>query len=289
MKHGRLEWDIDGLDWPHRSASRFVTAGGMRWHVQLEGHGPAVLLLHGTGAASHSWRHLMPLLTSRYTVIVPDLPGHGFSSPPARHDYSLEGYARGIAALLAELRVSPAIVAGNSAGAAVAVRYALDTARPPARIIGINAALLPLAGLSGWLFPPLARIAAASPFVAHVVARSARDPRAVERMIEGTGSRLEPAGIALYRKLLASPAHVEAVLRMMSQWRLERFAGELGRLQAPLLLVTGLADRIVPPVTAESVRRLVPHTRLAEIPRRGHLVHEEDAAAVADFFLAGTD
>ena len=78
-----LDWERDGADWPNRAASRFVTVGAMRWHVQVMGSGPVLLLLHGTGASSHSWRDLAPRLARHFTVLAPDLPGHGFSAQPA--------------------------------------------------------------------------------------------------------------------------------------------------------------------------------------------------------------
>lgn len=76
-------WERDGADWPNRAASRFVTASGLTWHVQAMGapEAPVLLLLHGTGAATHSWAGLAPLLAARFRVIAPDLPGHGFTDP----------------------------------------------------------------------------------------------------------------------------------------------------------------------------------------------------------------
>jgi magnesium chelatase accessory protein len=59
-------WNIEGIGWPHRETSRFLTAGGLRWHVQEAGDGPTLLLLHGAGAATHSWRGLFPLLAERF-------------------------------------------------------------------------------------------------------------------------------------------------------------------------------------------------------------------------------
>ncbi len=66
----RLDWDADGHDWPNRSASQFVHAGGLRWHVQrfgteLGSATPSILLLHGTGASTHTWREVAPLLATR--------------------------------------------------------------------------------------------------------------------------------------------------------------------------------------------------------------------------------
>src|SRR3954465_13439845 len=78
-----LSWDRDGRDWPHREASRFIEAAGLRWHVQIMGQGPAALLLQGTGGSTHSFRDLAPLLARRFTVVMPDLPGHGLNATPA--------------------------------------------------------------------------------------------------------------------------------------------------------------------------------------------------------------
>ena len=119
----RLDWDTDGRDWPNREASRFVEAGGLRWHVQCAGdrRRPVVVLLHGTGASSHSWRDLLPLLAEHAFVVAPDLPGHGFSGTPAeRSGFTLPGMARGVSELLRALRLEPQLIAGHSAGAAVA-------------------------------------------------------------------------------------------------------------------------------------------------------------------------
>src|SRR3954447_16458792 len=117
----KLDWDRDGGDWPNRDASRFVSAAGIRWHVQEMGDGPVLLLLHGTGASTHSWREVMPRLASRFRVIAPDLPGHGFTDalPPRR--LTLPGMAAAIAGLLATLGAKPAMLVGHSAGAAIAI------------------------------------------------------------------------------------------------------------------------------------------------------------------------
>ncbi|MFX4944941.1 alpha/beta fold hydrolase, partial [Acinetobacter baumannii] len=74
-------------------------AAGYRWHVQVMGEGPVALLAHGTGAATHSWRKLMPILAKSFTVIAPDLPGHGFTDTPPSHRLSLVSMASDLAAL----------------------------------------------------------------------------------------------------------------------------------------------------------------------------------------------
>jgi magnesium chelatase accessory protein len=70
-----------GRNWPFRDASRMVRVGRLDWHVQSLGdpEAPVALLVHGTGAATHSFRGLIPLLSGHYRVIAMDLPGHGFT------------------------------------------------------------------------------------------------------------------------------------------------------------------------------------------------------------------
>ena len=82
-----------GAGWPNRDASRTVRAAGLDWHVQVAGAGPVLLLAHGTGAATHSWRGMVPLLARHFTVVAPDLPGHGFTQAPANARMSLPGMA----------------------------------------------------------------------------------------------------------------------------------------------------------------------------------------------------
>ena len=197
-----LRWEPDGRDWPHREASRFVMAGGLRWHVQQMGQGPVALLLHGTGASTHSWRALLPLLAPRFTVVAMDLPGHAFTGTPPSAQLSLPGMARLIGALVGVLAIKVEWVVGHSAGAAIGARMVLDGQLAPRALVSINGAFFPLGGVAGLLFPPVARLMAATPFASRLFARGAADRRAVEKLIQGTGSTLDARGIELYGRLV---------------------------------------------------------------------------------------
>ena len=144
-----LNWQRDGHDWPNRDASRFVHAAGMRWHVQVMGQGPPLLLLHGTGASTHSYGALAPLLARDFTVVIPDLPGHGFTQAPPREFLSLPGMSRAVSALLRELRLPPEVAVGHSAGAAVIIHMTIARLIAPRAIVSLNGALLPLVRLGG--------------------------------------------------------------------------------------------------------------------------------------------
>lgn len=278
-------WEREGRDWPNRESSRFVAAAGLRWHVQQMGTGPVALLVHGTGAATHSWRDLAPLLAERFTVVAPDLPGHGFTQAPPRRLLSLPGMAGALGGLLRELGASPAIAVGHSAGAAVLIRMALDGRIAPRRLVSLNGALLPFHGLAGRVFSPVAKLLARSSLAPRLFAWRATDPAVVERLLQSTGSTLDPAGAEFYGRLARHPSHVGGALGMMAQWDLAPLARDLPRLQIPLVLVTGSADRAIPPSQARRVRALLPTATIVRLPRLGHLAHEEQPQAIADLVI----
>jgi magnesium chelatase accessory protein len=278
----RLQWETDGRDWPLRSWSRWVTAGGLRWHVQVSpNEGPVALLVHGTGASTHSWRSLAPLLARRYRVVAMDLPGHGFTQSLPAGAVSLPGIARVLGELLRELQLEPQLAVGHSAGAAILARMQLDGTLGAASLVSINGALLPLPGWSGAVFPPVARLLATNSLAARIFAWGATDPAAVRRLVASTGSVLDRAGLDLYARLIRNSAHVAGTLQMMAGWDLEPLQRELERLAVPLLLLVGLQDGTVAPTEADRVQRILPGARRVQLPGLGHLAHEEDAASVA--------
>jgi len=282
---GPLDWTRDGADWPLRAFSRFVDAGGLRWHVQVMGQGPVALLVHGTAAATHSWRDLAPLLARRFTVVAPDLPGHGFTEPLPASRVSLPGFARALGDLVQALGLPPSLAVGHSAGAAILARMCLDGRIAPRALVSLNGALLPPRGWAGLLFLPTARLLTWNPFIPHFVAWRAADPRAVARLIESTGSRLDAEGAALYQRLVRSPQHVAGTLAMMARWDLRPLMSDLPRLAPALTLVVGTADGTVSPEEALQAQRVVPSARIVRLPGLGHLAHEEAPARVADIIV----
>lgn len=284
--HQRLVWERDGRQWPHREASSFTEAAGLRWHLQtLEPPAraaPTVWLLHGTGASTHSWRGLLPRLAPHFRVVAIDLPGHGFTGMPATVQgdgpMSLPGMARAVAALMHARGALPDILIGHSAGVAVAVRMCIDGLVAPRCILGINGALVPLGGLAGQFFAPVAKVMAAAPFVPRLFAWRASDPQVLRRLLDSTGSTLDATGMALYAQLIRNPGHAAGALAMMANWDLPGLQRALPRLETPLALVVGSNDRTVPPAqAAEVIARLPQHplTRVSILEKLGHLAHEE--------------
>ncbi len=275
-----LDWSRDGAAWPNRELSRFVATRGVRWHVQRGGAGPRLLLLHGAGASSHSWRGLIPLLLARFEILAPDLPGQGFSRGTTSR-YTLSAMSEDFGHLLEAEDFAPDLVVGHSAGAAIALRMVLDGRAAPRSVLGLNGALMPFRGVAGVLFPPLAKLLSLNPLTAALFARTAGSPQAVRGLIEGTGSRIDAEGLRLYSALIAAPSHVSATLAMMARWDLAPLQADLPRLGLPVTLACGLRDRAVPPTDSATVAARLPGAEAVELQGLGHLMHEEDPGRIA--------
>jgi magnesium chelatase accessory protein len=152
-------------------------------------------------------------------------------------------------------------------------------------VVGINAALSTFDGAAGVMFPLLARVLAVTPFVPTFVSRLWGNPATVARLITSTGSRIEAAGLAQYLTLVQSRDHVEGTLGMMAQWKLDGLMARLPAFRTPTLLIASTGDRAVPSRVSRDVAAGVRAAKYAELPKLGHLAHEEAAPKVAVLML----
>jgi len=303
-------FEVDGRDWPNRETSHFVTVAGLDWHCQYyeppERHGangrkqgkdniPRALLLHGTGAATHSWRDFGPALSRHgYLCLAPDLPGHGFTSMPTTDGLSLSGMARLFGALLAAEGFQPDIVIGHSAGAAIALAMVLQGTIKPKAVFAINGAFRPIRGNT--LFSPLAKLFFINPMMPKMFAWRAASPDAVERLIRSTGSSIDTTGARCYATLLKRSGHIAGALGMMANWDLEELQRKIPAVDVPVILIAARHDKAVPPEDAASLAARLASGEAVMLEHGGHLVHEEDPeglarliVAKADPFMAATD
>ncbi len=292
-----LNWEREGRDWPHRTASRFIQAAGIRWHVQMLSPAPqnaprgTVLLVHGTGASTHSWRDVMPLLAAQYEVVAIDLPGHGFTQQPVAGGYSLDAMAQSLQGLLRVMKLTPTIVIGHSAGAAILLRMAIDEKIAPTHIVSINGALLPLTGLPGEVFSPIAKFISRSKFVPKLFAWRAADPKVLNRLLDATGSQLDDKGRSLYGALITNATHASAALNMMANWDLQPLYQDLAKFshcKSHLTLIVGENDKTVSPTEAKRMQTILASHQLSHklsvvsLAKLGHLAHEESPQEIVN-------
>lgn len=270
---------------------------GYRRAFVKTGEGPALLLIHGIGDQSDTWARVIPTLAERFTVIAPDLLGHGRSDKP-RADYTVAGYANAMRDLLSVLEIERATVVGHSLGGGVAMQFAYQYPERCDRLVlvatgGIARGVSPILRLasapSAELFLPLLRLRA----VRRLGGRALR-------LLHRLGTDLGHDADDLHRVFDALPdaaargAFVRT-LRSVVDWRgqvitmLDRCYLTAGM---PTMLVWGTRDPIVPYAHAAIAHAAMPASRLEVFAGAGHFPHHDDAPrflAILDDFLATTE
>lgn len=268
-----MKWPNDLSGWPMADVSRKTLCRPHRWHIQEAGAGETLLLLHGAGGATQSWRGVFPLLAKTHHVIAIDLPGQGFTELGARSRCGLHHMAEDISALIDQEGWQPSAIIGHSAGAAIALQLALIGRTK--HVVGINAALSNFRGMAGWLFPMMAKALAINPLTAKLFSAAAT-PASVRNLLNGTGSVLGAKDEALYLRLVKDAGHVDATLAMMSKWSLDRLSAELPNIVSRVDLIVADGDKAVPPASSCDAAKQLSNASVHHVIGLGHLAHEED-------------
>lgn len=259
----------------------YGTIHGHRRAYRMMGSGPAVLLLHGIGDSSESWVPLMPALAEHYTVIVPDLLGHGASAKP-RADYSVAAYANGMRDLMEVLGVPRATIIGHSLGGGVAAQLAYQFPERCERLVlvatgGVSREVAPVLRIAAAPFAELALLPLQLPG-ARVLAR------ALSQLLRLSGHDLGRDADEMVRVFDGLPDAAARVafsrtLRSVVDWRgqvvtmLDRsYLAEA----MPIMLMWGAHDGIIPARHAELAHTAIPGSRLSMYPDAGHFPHRAD-------------
>lgn len=267
-------------DWPHREASRAVDAAGLSWHVQVMGAGPVALLLHGAGSATHSYAALASRLADAFTLVIPDLPGHGFTSRASAARMSVRAIGTDVGALLQALALPPVEIAvGHSAGGAIVLHMAADGVLAPRAIIGIDAALRLPAAVDVPLLLPALR--AATYGLSLTPLASWASDTLCDLILDSTRSKVDDAQRARYRWLARSRDRVGAMLDLIAAWDQRDLIEALARVDAPVTLVTGDRDRWIPSSVAVAAAARMRHAVVVPIRGAGHLALEDNPEAVS--------
>lgn len=259
---------------PSGAVERFLTVRGLRHCVDEWGAGPAVLLAHGMWCDSGMFTALARRLAPRARVIAPDFRAHGRTEVPDA-PWTIGDLADDLAALLDQLKIGSAVLAGFSMGGMAAVEFAL---RYPERLSG-----LVLIGTS----------AAGEDLVRLLQIRS------LARVIDLAGpARFLPAEAAratfsarFRKKNREEIRRWESVVRAMPREALSQslravggrrhLLGQLDTITAPVTIIAGAADRVVRPRLSEMMHRRIPGSKLLILPGAGHAVPTEQPEEVA--------
>src|SRR5256714_1489874 len=276
---------------------RHIDLHGHQVSYRMAGQGPAIVLVHGLAGSSTTWRYVMPKLAERFTVVAPDLLGHGESAKP-RGDYSLGAHASGIRDLLVALGVERATFVGHSLGGGVAMQFAYQFPQICERLV-----LVASGGLGKEVNPFLRAVSLPGseyvlPLVLH---RSLHDALGT---VGGWFGRLGLRGGEIAQEVWRSYTALTEVhgqmafvhtIRSVIDVRGQRVSAR-DRLylaaEVPTLIVWGDRDRIVPVSHAHATHELIPGSRLVVVEGAGHFLPVEQPVAflaALEDFLATTE
>jgi pimeloyl-ACP methyl ester carboxylesterase len=260
---------------------RFLDARGSRLRYLVAGEGEPLVLVHGLGGAAANWLALAPLLLPGRRLIVPELPGHGGSSPlPAAP--SLSPYADRLGLLLEHEGATPAAVVGHSLGGAVALRLALRRPESVSALVLAAAAGISSTTRSARYALTVTGILKPGRKIAPHRRRVARSGL-LKRLVFGRWGASDPPALPpeVVEALLAGPArHTDTVSAATALVR-DDLRPELERISCPVLVLWGARDNQLPVDDAfDYARRL--RAPLRVIADCGHLLIVERPAACAD-------
>ena len=228
------------------------------------GSGPVLVLLHGAGDQAATWSHVARKLLPGRTLVVPDLAGHGASAPETG-PISVEELLQGLSAVLdAAAPAEKVTIVGNSLGAWLGCLWALEHSGRVERIVLVNGGPLKHEAEGLTLLPKDRAEARRS-------VEALRDPGSVRVPDFVLDDVVQQAKTGPLARLAATAGEMDRFV----------LDGRLGELDAPVDLVWGASDRMMPLAYAERVRAGLPRARLTELPRCGHVPQQECPAAFA--------
>ncbi|MDY6809146.1 MAG: alpha/beta hydrolase [Actinomycetota bacterium] len=281
----------------------YHTIHGYRRAYRIAGSGPALLLIHGIGDNSSTWDSVIPTLAQHYTVIAPDLLGHGRSEKP-RADYSVPAFANGMRDLLVVLGISKVTVVGHSLGGGVAMQFSYQFPRFVERLVlvaaggvtrEVNPALRLVTMPIAQEILTLLRVPGVVPSLRLAARTLAAAPHIPGMPAGASPQRLLNDHHDLVRVLgdLADPTASSAFLRTLRavvDWR-GQVVTMLDRCylteRLPVLLIWGDEDTVIPYEHARLAHAAIPHSEFETFAGCGHFPFHADpdrfAKTIIDF------
>jgi len=253
----------------------YLEINGQQVHFIEAGSGPPALLIHGFGASTFSFRETIPALSPRYAVAALDLPGFGYSDRSTKRRLSSTAQAELVAQFMRQRGMEDSLVVAHSLGGAVALRLAHTYPELVSRLVLVGT-MHPNLSFMGPRRAILARpLMPLVPFITGVARLLGL--RTMRRAVHDPAF-LTPAILAGYDR----PARIrgsQAAVRRMFLDAAEDDAIDLGRIQAPTLLLWGKSDGLLPLAIGRRLLEEIPDARLEVVEEAGHLLLEERPAA----------
>ena len=247
-------------------------------HVDETGEGPPLVALHGFGASTYTWRHVLGALAESHHVYAVDLKGSGRSPKPRDGRYSMRDQAALVLDLIAERNLAGLTLVGHSFGGGVALITALELLRTrPRTLASLILFASPAYRQRLPTFIRALRVPVLGPLVQRITPVSLQ-VRTVLRLAYHDDALVPEEAVAAYAAPLGLPGGREALRATACQIvppDIDALAACYPLIDVPTLLIWGRHDRIVPLDVGERLHRAIAGSRLLVVDQAGHVPHEE--------------
>lgn len=268
-----------------------VLPSGARAHVRDQGSrdAPILVLIHGSNAALFTWEPWVTRLQSDFRLISMDMPGHGLTGPTPAGDYSQKAMAAFTIEVLDQLGVGQFAIAGNSMGAGVATRVALDYPARVTHLIQVDGGGIPskLPRDPGLGFR-IARLPVINQVMRWISPRSIFEGGLKTAIYDD--ALVTPAMVDMYWRLNRREGTRAASLKRFGQTGDTYNAENMAKIAIPTLILWGDKDTLIPPDSGEAARDAIKGSQLVIYKDIGHIPMEETpdaSAADVKAFLKG--
>ncbi|MBI2873035.1 MAG: alpha/beta fold hydrolase [Chloroflexi bacterium] len=251
--------------------SKYVAIDGVRVHYVQEGSGTPVVLVHGLGASVVAWSANIGILAQKHAVYALDLPGQGGSEKPSDLDYDLACGVRMVVGFMDALGLSTAALVGNSMGGMVALRLAADFPERVSHLVLVSPA--GLGRTVSWLL----RLASLPVLGGIMHLPGVVTTRGLARAIFAQPGAIEPRVLEELKRARNDPEGKRAVVKALRSGVGPRglkddvmLTSALPRVKAPVLVIWGAQDRIIPVAHAYALANKAPQVQVEVFPGCGH-------------------
>ena len=263
--------------------SQWLDIDGLQVHYKKEGAGPAVVLIHGTGASLHTWDGWTEILSDSFTVYRMDIPAFGLTGPALDADYTIDAYVDFIKSFVTDQGIDSFSIAGNSLGGHIAWAYTVMHPDEVEKLILLDAAGYPHEGESTALAFKIANNPILSPMMKYITPKSFIEKNMIQ--VYGDDSKISDELVTRYHDMTLRTGNRQAFIDRVHTHH-EDISERIKEIECPTLIMWGTEDIWVNPEDAERFDTDIENSQLIMYEGVGHVPMEESPEVTARDVMA---
>lgn len=271
----------ESMEW----IGKFIELDGVNIHYLEKGEGFPLLLVHGLGSYSFTWRHNLDELARFFRVYALDLKGFGLSDKPRGKGYSIDHHVKTVLRFMSQKSLGQVHYAGSSMGGEIGLRICIDEPEKVNKLV--------LIGSSGFRdkLPYPIKILSRLPyqwFVRPLIKRRYLAEDSLVQMVKSAfyhPNAISDEEIRQYLYPFSTKGFEQSWIAMLREFDFGKRKAEYQRIRHPVLIIAGEHDRVIPHEQSVRLHQELKHASFVTIPECGHFLHEEKPTEINDLMI----